>query len=478
MEKSHESLWVQCLEIIHDNLDSKLSYETWFKPIVPIKVKDNVLTIQVPSQFYYEYIEANFIDLVSKSLRKVMGPQAKLEYKVIMDQSTQTGVTPTSIQLPGAATTNLKNKVYQQQTYAADASIIKNPFIIPGVKNLNIDSQLNPNYSFINFIEGECNRLARAAGYSVAQNIGTTNYNPLFIYSKSGLGKSHLVQAIGIEIKEKYPKKTVLYVDADTFQRQYTEASIKNERNDFMHFYQMMDVLIIDDIQYLVGEKTQKAFFQIFNYLHQKNKQIILTSDKAPVDLQGLEERLLSRFKWGLSTELKVPDFDTRLKILKQKIYNDGIEIQSEILEYIANNITSNIRELEGVLISILAQSTINNKQITLDLAKDVVEKLVKNTQQDISVEFIKQTVCDYFNINLEQLKAKTRKREIVQSRQIAMYFAKTYTKNSLASIGSQIGGKDHATVLHACKTVANLMETDKRFKHYITELEKRFKMQ
>ncbi|HOS83986.1 MAG: Chromosomal replication initiator protein DnaA [Bacteroidetes bacterium ADurb.Bin217] len=479
MEVLHETLWSNCLEIIKDNLGSKLSYETWFKPIKPVKVENDILTIQVPSPFYYEYIETHYIDLLSKALRKVLGANAKLEYKVIMEQPAHAETQPTAIQLPGKNATNLKNKIFHQPSYITDTNIIKNPFIIPGIKNLNIDSQLNPNYSFSNFVEGECNRLARAAGYTVAQNIGKTNYNPLFIYSKPGLGKSHLVQAIGIEIKEKYPKKTVLYVDADTFQRQFAEAAIKNERNDFMHFYQMIDVLIIDDVQYLAGkERTQKAFFQIFNYLHQKNKQIILTSDCPPVELQGLEERLLSRFKWGLSTELKVPDFETRLEILKRKTYNDGIEIQDEILEYIANHITTNIRELEGVLISILAQSTINNKQITLDLAKDIVEKLVKNTQQDISIDFIKKTVCDYFNIGIDQLKSKTRKREIVQSRQVAMFFAKSYTKNSLASIGAQIGGKDHATVLHACKTVNNLMETDKRFKRYIQDIEKRFKLQ
>lgn len=480
MDVLHETLWDKCLEIIKDNLDSKLSFETWFKPIKPIKIDNEILTIQVPSPFYYEYIEAHYIDLLSKTLRKVLGDNAKLEYSVIMEQPTHANTQqPAAVHFPGKNNVNLKNKVFHQPSYSSDSKIIRNPFIIPGIKNLHIDSQLNPNYSFENFIEGECNRLARSAGLTVAHNTGKTNFNPLFIYSKPGLGKSHLAQAIGIEIKEKHPKKTVLYLDADTFQRQFAEATIKNERNDFMHFYQMIDVLIIDDVQWFAGkERTQTAFFQIFNYLHQKNKQIILTSDCPPVELQGLEERLLSRFKWGLSAELTVPDFHTRLEILKRKTYNDGIEIEEDILEYVANHISTNIRELEGILISLLAQSTINNKEITIELAKDTVEKLVKNTQQDISIDFIKKTVCEYFNIPLEQLKSKTRKREIVQSRQVAMFFAKSYTKNSLATIGAQIGGKDHATVLHACKTVNNLIETDKRFKRYITDIEKRFKMQ
>lgn len=479
MEVLHETLWDKCLEIIKDNLDSKLSFETWFKPIKALKIENDVLTIQVPSPFYYEYIEAHYIDLLSKTLRKVLGNNAKLEYSVIMEQPEHAQSKPTAVQMPGKPNVNLKNKVFHQPSYTSENNIIRNPFIIPGIKNLHIDSQLNPNYSFDNFIEGECNRLARSAGLTVANNIGKTNFNPLFIYSKSGLGKSHLVQAIGIEIKEKYPKKTVLYLDAETFQRQFAEATIKNERNDFMHFYQMIDVLIIDDVQWLAGkERTQNAFFQIFNYLHQKNKQIILTSDLPPVEMQGLEDRLLSRFKWGLSAELSVPDFQTRLEILKRKTYNDGVEIDEEILEYVANHISTNIRELEGIFLSLLAQSTINNKEITLDLAKDTVDKLVKNTQQDISIDFIKKTVCEYFNIPLDQLKSKTRKREIVQSRQVAMFFAKSYTKNSLATIGAQIGGKDHATVLHACKTVNNLIETDKRFKRYISDIEKRFKMQ
>lgn len=452
-----------------------MSFSTWFDPIKPIGIANKVLTLQVPSPFFYEYIEANHIDLLSKALRRTLGIDAKLEYQVVVGQSAQAEKQHTMHQSSKNAT-NLVNKVHQQPSFDSTASDIRNPFLTPGIKQ--IDSQLNPNYSFANFIEGSCNRLARTAGMEIAQNIGKTPWNPLFIYSKPGLGKSHLAQAIGIEIKEKYPKKTVLYVDADTFQRQFAEATIKNTRNDFTHFYQQMDVLIIDDVQYLAGkEKTQKEFFQIFNFLHQKGKQIILTSDCPPVDLQGLDERLLSRFKWGLSAELTVPDFETRLQILKRKIYNDSIEIQDEIIEYIASHINTNIRELEGVLISILAQ-TINNKEITIDLAKNIVKKLVKNSQQDISIDFIKSSVCEYFNIAPDQLKSKTRKREVVQSRQVAMYFAKTYTKNSLASIGSQIGGKDHATVLHACKTVNNLMETDKCFRRSIQEIEKRFKVQ
>lgn len=476
--KGHEEMWAECLTIIKDILgtDQLQSYRTWFEPIKSIDWKDNTLTIQVPSEFYYEYIEENYIDLLSRVLHRVFGPNIKLKYNVWIKTEQKSGKIITTSHT--GKNTSVKN-FPQNPTYVATQNIIKDPFILPGVKGV-VESQLNPTYTFANFVEGDCNKLARTAGMAIARNAVKTAYNPLLIYGKSGLGKTHLIQAIGMEIKELYPKKNVLYVDADTFERQYTQATwVEKDRNNFLHFYQNIDVLILDDVQ-LFKDKvgTQNAFFQIFNHLHQKGKQIILSSDCPPVEMQGLNDRLLSRFKWGLSAELTVPNFETRLEILKQKIQKEGIEIDEEVMEYIANHITSNIRELEGVLISILAQATINKKQLSLDLAKDVVEKLVKNTQQDISIDFIKKTVCDYFNIAPEQLKSKTRKREIVQSRQVAMYFAKIYTKNSLASIGSQIGGKDHATVLHACKTVNNLMETDKRFKRYIVDLEKRFKLQ
>ena len=478
--KGHEEKWAECLTIIKDILgpDQAQSYRTWFEPIkfVDWSESTNQLTIQVPSEFYYEYLEENYIPLISSVLHRVYNQKVTLKYNVWVKTEQKTGKVITTTHT-GKNTT--AQNIQPAPTYIPNSNLIKDPFILPGVKGV-IESQLNPTYTFANFVEGDCNKLARTAGLTIARYAVKSTYNPLLIYGKSGLGKTHLIQAIGSEIKELYPKKNVLYVDADTFERQYTQAAvIENNKNNFLHYYQNIDVLIIDDVQ-LFKDKvgTQNAFFQIFNYLHQKGKQIILSSDCPPVEMQGLNDRLLSRFKWGLSAELTVPNFETRLEILKQKIQKEGIEIDEEVMEYIANHITSNIRELEGVLISILAQATINKKQLSLDLAKDVVEKLVKSTQQDISIEFIKKTVCDYFNIAPDQLKSKKRKREIVQSRQVAMYFAKIYTKNSLASIGSQIGGKDHATVLHACKTVNNLMETDKRFKKYILDLEKRFKLQ
>jgi len=474
MAKIYDEAWNECLQIIRDNVP-KVSYRTWFEPIIPLALDGNVLTIQVPSTFFYEFLEEQYLDLLSKTLFKVIGPGAKLEYHIVMDNSDN--AKPYTVKIPAIENTKMVNKPVSVPL-DPDAHSIKNPFVIPGIKKLQVDPQLNPDYNFNNFVEGECNRLARSAGYAVAQNPGGTAFNPLFIYGSTGLGKTHLAQAIGIEVKNRFPEKIVLYVDANKFMTQYAESTRNNNRNDFIHFYQMMDVLIVDDVQYFTKkEGTQEVFFHIFNHLHQQGKQIILTSDKPPVELNGMEQRLLSRFKWGLSADLQEPDFETRINILKQKTYKDGIIISEEILEYISSHITSNVRELQGALISLLAQSTLNRKEITLELARDMIDKLVKSTKREISIDYIQKVVCNYFNMPVESISSQTRKREIVQARQIAMFFAKNMTKSSLAAIGSLIGGKDHATVLHACKTVNNLMETDKKFKLDVEEIEKRLKM-
>jgi len=474
--KNYREIWSNCLKIIKDNVPS-ISFRTWFEPIVPLKLEENVLTIQVPSPFFYEYLEEQYIDILRKTLRKELGEAAKLEYSVVMENSIYSNNKPFTVKFPTNYKTELKNKPVSVPMGSEEKSI-KNPFVIPGIKKLHVDPRLNPDNSFTNFVEGECNRLARSAGDAVGDNPGGTAFNPLFLYGDSGLGKTHLSQAIGIKVKEKFPEKTVLYVNANKFQTQFVESVRNNNKNDFLHFYQMIDVLIIDDVHEFAGkEKTQDIFFHIFNHLHQSGKQLILTSDKAPVEIQGMEQRLLSRFKWGLSADLQAPDYETRIAILRQKIYHDGIDISEEVIEYIASHITTNIRELEGALISLLAQSTLNRKEITLELAKQMIDRLVKNSKKEISVDYIQKVVCDYFSLSPDLLQSKTRKREIVQARQIAMYFSKTMTKSSLASIGALIGGKDHATVLHACKTVNNLIDTDKRFKGQIESIEKKLKV-
>ncbi len=474
MRPNHNVVWSRCLEIIKDNIP-QTSFKTWFEPIIPKKIENNILTIQVPSLFFYEYLEEQFIDLLGKTLKKVMGDKAKLEYNVVMD-TTHVNNKPTTINVPTNNKTDLRNRPVSLPANK-ERPTIRNPFVIPGIKKLNVDPQLNSAYSFENFVEGACNRLAKSAGSAVADNPGKTAFNPLFIYGNSGLGKTHLGQAIGIEIKKNKPEKTVLYVNANKFETQYSEATRNNNRNDFLNFYQMIDVLIIDDIHELAGKTgTQNIFFHIFNHLHQSGKQLILTSDKAPVELTGLEDRLLSRFKWGLSAELTMPDFDTRVEILKKKIYNDGITMPDDVIFYIANNVVNNIRELEGALVSLLAHATLNKEEITFDTAKSVVDKLVKKERKEISVDYISKKVCEYYGLEMEVLQSRSRKREIVQARQIAMFFSKSLTNSSLATIGAKIGKKDHATVLHACKTINNLIETDRELKHQIKEIETQLK--
>jgi chromosomal replication initiator protein len=314
--------------------------------------------------------------------------------------------------------------------------------------------------------------LARSAALAVALKPGGTSFNPLLIFGGVGLGKTHLAHSIGVEIKEKHPDKTVLYIAAEKFTQQYIESVKKNTRNDFIHFYQLLDVLLIDDVQFLSGKAgTQDVFFHIFNHLHQNGKQVILTSDKAPVDMQDIEQRLLSRFKWGLAAELQVPGLKTRISILKNKLYRDGVSIEDEIVEYVAKNIKTNVRELEGAIISLIAQSSFNKADVTIELATNIVQKFVKNTKREVSIDYIQKVVSEYFQMDVNTLQSKTRRRHIVQARQLAMYFAKKYTKASLASIGNQIGKRDHATVLHACKTVDNLSFTDKQFRKYVEDL-------
>lgn len=476
MKKDCKNVWNNCLEVIKDNVPFQ-SYRTWFEPIVPVKLERNVLTIQVPSQFFYEWLEEHYIKLLKKTVKKELGADGRLEYQIIMENG-YNNTKSYSVRVPTNSATT-KNQPVTAPVDMSRADAIKNPFIIPGLKKVKVESQLNPSYNFDTFIEGDCNRLARSAGFAVANKPGGTAFNPLLLYGGTGLGKTHLAHAIGIEIKEKHPNKTVLYVSSERFTQQFIDAIRNNTSNDFVHFYQMIDVLIMDDVQFFAGkEKTQDVFFHIFNHLHQSGKQLVLTSDKAPVDMQGMEQRLLSRFKWGLAADLSVPELETRIAILRKKIYQDGVELPEEVLEYLAYSITTNIRELEGALTSLLAQATLNKRSIDLDLAKQMIDKFVKNTAREISIDYIQKVVSDYFNMPIEVMKSKTRKREVVQARQIAMFYAKNMTKASLATIGAQCGGKDHATVLHAYRTVSNLLETDKQFRGYIADLDKKISLQ
>ncbi|MDG1314121.1 MAG: chromosomal replication initiator protein DnaA, partial [Flavobacteriaceae bacterium] len=468
MNISAQTVWDNCLDFIKDNIQPQ-AYKTWFEPILAIKIDNHALSIQVPSKFFYEWLEEHYVKILKVALTKELGVNAKLVY-IIKMENTYGNKQPFTEKIPSSN----RSSVYSQEANIPLKSKnpeLKNPFVIPGIRNVKIESQLNPIYTFENFLEGDSNRLARNASIAVANKPGGTSFNPLLIFGGVGLGKTHLAHAIGVDIKDKYPEKTVLYISAEKFTQQYIESVKKNNRNDFIHFYQIIDILIIDDVQFLSGKSgTQDVFFHIFNHLHQNGKQVILTSDKAPVDMQDIEQRLLSRFKWGLSAELQKPNFETRVSIVKNKLYRDGVEMPEDIIEYLAKHITTNVRELEGAIISLIAQSSFNRKEITITLAKDVVEKFVKNTKREVSIDYIQKVVSDYFQMDIDTLQSKTRKRHIVQARQLAMFFAKKFTKASLASIGSQIGKRDHATVLHACKTVDNLSTTDKQFRKYVED--------
>ncbi|MDB2314769.1 chromosomal replication initiator protein DnaA [Flavobacteriaceae bacterium] len=475
MEASAEKIWNNCLLFIKDNIQQQ-AFKTWFEPIIPLKITENSLSIQVPSKFFYEWLEEHYVKILKVALTRELGKDARLIYIIKMENTFGNKVPFTeSIPSSNQSRVNAQQVDAPLQTFSSE---LKNPFVIPGIRNLQIESQLNPNYNFENFLEGDSNRLARSAGLAVSKKPGGTSFNPLMIFGGVGLGKTHLAHAIGVEIKDKYPDKTVLYISAEKFTQQYIESVKKNTRNDFIHFYQIIDILIIDDVQFLSGKSgTQDVFFHIFNHLHQNGKQVIITSDKAPVDMQDIEQRLLSRFKWGLSAELQIPDLETRISILKNKLFRDGVTIGDNVIEYVAKNIKTNVRELEGAIISLIAQSSFNRVDIDLELAKEIVNKFVKNTKREVSIDYIQKVVSEYFQMDVATLQSKTRKRHIVQARQLAMYFSKKFTKASLASIGSQIGKRDHATVLHACKTVDNLSFTDKQFRKYVEDLNQKLSL-
>jgi chromosomal replication initiator protein len=402
MNSTKTDVWKNCLSFIKDNIQPQ-AFKTWFEPIEVVKLSENVLSIQVPSKFFYEWLEEHYVTLLKSALVKQLGPEARLTYVIKMENTFGNKKAFTE-NIPS----NYRDSVKPQNVSAPLTSKVhelKNPFVIPGIRNLEIESQLNPNYSFDNFLEGDSNRLARSAGLAVSNKPGGTSFNPLLIYGGVGLGKTHLAHAIGVEIKEKYPDKTVLYISAEKFTQQYIDSIKKNSRNDFIHFYQIIDILIIDDVQFFSGKSgTQDVFFHIFNHLHQNGKQVILTSDKAPVDMQDIEQRLLSRFKWGLSAELQSPDYETRISIVKNKLFRDGVEIENNIIEYVAKSIKTNIRELEGAIISLIAQSSFNKMEITIQLAQDIVNKFVKNTKREVSIDYIQKVVSEYFQMDISTL--------------------------------------------------------------------------
>lgn len=408
-------------------------------------------------------------ECLRRAIDTELGPSGRLEYSVIVDKGNDTN-RPYTINLPTG-----KSSKWEKEKVAND---YKSPFALKTIDNLYQTSHLKSQYTFDTYIEGDCNRLARSAGYAVAQKPGITSFNPLMLYGGVGLGKTHLVQAIGNEIKNNISDKFVLYVSSEYFTNQFIEAVRNNNVQEFTNYYLQVDILIIDDVQFLSGkEKTQEIFFHIFNHLHQSGKQIIMTSDCPPRDLKGLQERLLSRFKWGLTADLQQPDFETRIAIIQNKMQADGITIPENVIEYLAYSVDTNIRELEGVLISLIAHASLNRRNIDLELAKQTLKNIVHDIETEVGIDFIQKTVSEYYSVSLEDMKAKTRKKEIVIARQVAMYFAKEYTHHSLKSIGFHFGGRDHSTVIHGVQSINDMMETDAKFKLSVEELKKKLKM-
>ncbi len=474
---SATSAWQDCLEIIKDNI-SYQKYKSWFEPIKPIKLEENTLTIQVPSQFWYEWLEEHYYTMLRSTLAKVLGPEGKLEYSIVLERSLEAqnnrSVNLPQRPMPPSKPQDLNGypQYHPQQ--------IENPFVIPGIRKTKIDSNLNTNYVFERYVEGDCNKLARSAAMAIAENPGNNSFNPFFVYGTTGLGKTHLIQSIGNKIKQSFgDDKSVLYTSSEKFTNEFVQAIRNNRASEFSMFYRNIDVLIVDDIQFFSGkEKTQEEFFHIFNSLHQEGKQIILSSDRAPKDVPDIEERLISRFSWGLSADLQLPEFETRYAILERKANDNGIQLDHEIIEFIAHNFKSNVRDLEGAIIKLLAHASLQNMDdIDLAMAKRVLKDMVKESNTQISIESIQNYVCEYFGIDTNKVREKTRKQEIVEARQIAMYLSKKFTKSSLKTIGLHFGGRDHSTVIHAISTVEERLATSPKHKRILDELHQRIEV-
>ena len=609
-ETSPDKVWEACLAIIRDNIPRQ-SYRTWFGPLraVSLEAEDGMvkLTVQLPSQFYYEWLEEHYYALLRKTVAKILGPNGRLFYKVVIERDdTESGYRGASVNLParpdgsrdrpsdmpptgpvvgnaappreqpgsrdtgmrdgrmrdagmqdagmgggsprlpgaagepserggrfGPATPGLfgpdgdtgraaprpapprrgdgrdgrqdrgagnrgggghdtrrpapmapaANAPYDPSAGMLGSAPMSggpgaaappgaNPFAMPGIQRSPVESNLNASYVFERFIEGDCNRFARSAAFAVAEQPGGTSFNPLFVYGGVGLGKTHLIQAIGNFARAQRKVQTCLYLSSERFTTEFVQSIKNNRAAEFSLYYRNIDLLIVDDIQFFAGkERTQEEFFHIFNALHQSGKQIVLSSDRPPRDIPDIEDRLLSRFQWGLQADVKAPEFETRIAILQRKSEDVGIELDRDVIEFVAHNVKSNIRELEGALIRLIANSTLQNREVDLMLAKDVLRDIIKEVRVTLTVEEIQRIAAEYFNLDERLLRDKTRKREVVLARQVAMFFAKELTTHSLKDIGGRFGGRDHSTVIHGIQSIENQMETDPRFRETVEGL-------
>ncbi len=464
MEDKASVYWDKCKDLLRGEL-TESAFRTWFAGIEPLSFENGVLKLQLQSQFVAEYIEDNYSSLLGRVLFRVCGPGTRLEYRIPIDSTSGIGITTYSQGVE-------QEKLLLARPPQSPASVAKQ---MQEPQLPQLDSRLNPSQTFDSFVQGEVNRMARTVALSVARNPGKTAFNPLFIYGGSGVGKTHLLNAIGNQVKALYPDKRVLYFSANDFKMQYMAASQNNKLADFLGFYQSIDVLLMDDIQFIKNlDRTQEVFFHIFNHLHQSGKQIVLASDKSPLEIKDVDERLITRFKWGFSGELHRPDFSLRRDILKNKVERDGVSLSDEVIDFIAKNVRDNVRDLEGVLASLLAYSTLSDEQISLELAERVVNQLVDVTIATITVNNIMDAVCEEFGVTTEQILSLSRQKEVAQARQVGMYLTRKLLNKPLIEIGNCFGGRTHATVLHAISCVKEEMSVAPVFKRQVTRLESR----
>ena len=467
MVNKYKAIWEQCLQLIRSNVTSQ-QYETWFAPIVfeSFSPEKKMLLVQVPSSFVYEYLEQHFVGLLSKVLQRCFGTNISLSYRIVTDKAHNISQDveperPADIQQP-----------------QVQKGVNRSPSMLDAAKPQDIDTQLNPKQTFSNYFEGASNKLPRTVGLSIAEHPGKSTFNPFYIYGPSGCGKTHLINAIGVRCKELYPQKRVLYVSARLFQVQFTDATRRNMVNDFINFYLTIDMLIVDDIQeWATAGKTIDTFFHIFNHLFRNGKQIILASDHPPVDLQGMKDRLLTRFSCGLIAELEKPNVDLCIDILNSKCRRDGLRIAPDVLRYIAETANGSVRDLQGVINSLLAYSVVYNCNIDMHLAERVIKRAVKTDNHPLTIDDILERVCNHYSVTTQQVLSRSRKRDYVAARQMSMYFAQKYTKMPASRIGQLIGGRDHSTVIHSCSAVEQRLKVDKAFVAEVTSIENSFRL-
>lgn len=450
-------MWEKCLAIIKDTIPAE-QFSYWFSPLSFIRYEENRLTISCPTEFFSEQLEQRYFSVLGSALKRVYGEGIRLfyEFPIVAGDSSSHVImgsghpSPAVKAVPGASANPFKEKYVDE-----------------------IDSQLNPEYTFENYCISDSNKVAQSIGEAIANDPKLKTFNPLFVFGPCGVGKTHLIQAIGIRVKERDPRMRVLYITARLFQDQFTSAVLRSKVNEFIRFYQSIDTLIIDDIQDLIGkEKTQRTFFHIFNHLKQNNKQIIMSSDCRPSEMEGMEERLLSRFKSGMTAQLEKPDYALRRQVLARKASRDGVQLPDDVLDFIATNVTESIRELEGVMVSLLAHATCLNREITVDLAKRVLANSVKLNKRTLNFETIAKQVSVFYNLEPHQIFEKSRKREVSDARQMVMYLAKKHTKMPLKAIGARLS-RTHATVLHGCRLIDERLPIEKKLQEDVAAIER-----